>query len=113
MPNKRIEKTADAYRVSIFICGDYDEAVQHCRDFVDAVGLCVTVTPKAYCYTGGMQNGVEVGLINYARFPRDKEEVWNRGCQLADYLLTMLNQGSYTIQDEENSLFVSIRDEDQ
>ena len=40
-----------------------------CQEYVDSVGLCVTVTPTQYVYTGGTERGAIVGLINYPRFP--------------------------------------------
>ena len=40
-----------------------------CQIICNRVGLCVTVTPTKYIYTGGCENGAIVGLINYPIFP--------------------------------------------
>lgn len=63
--------SAPSCPVSIFIAGDFDEARDLCRAFCDEEGLCVTVTPTTYVYTGGEEDGVIVGLINYPRDLKD------------------------------------------
>lgn len=113
MANREITKSANAYRVSIFIGGMHDDVVAACRKFCDIVGLCVTVTPLTYVFTNGEEYGVEVGLINYARFPKDHSDIWNTALVLAEHLKIELQQGSYTVQDDERSVFKSTRDEDQ
>ena len=111
--NRTITKSANAYAVSIFICGNIEEAKRICIDYCTSVGLCVTVTPTTYCYRGGMQEGMIIGLINYARFPSEKESIWNKACDIAWHLKDVLNQGSFTVQDDNPTLFISNRDEDQ
>ena len=111
--NRRIEKMADAYKVEIFIGGDYMLAVGLCADFCNREGLCVTVDKTVYVYTGGVCDGVKIGLINYARFPKSKDIIWRTACALAIQLKRGLGQGSYTVQDNMTSLFVTDRDEDQ
>jgi len=111
--NKRIVKEAASYKVEIFIAGDLFQAQNACRAFCDAEGLCVTVTQTAYVYTGGVENGVTIGLINYPRFPKEQDFIWETAENLAEVLKTALGQGSYTIQDHIHSMFVSTRDQDQ
>lgn len=53
----------------IFIAGDIEVAKQVCREYCFDVGLCVTVEPADYIYTGGQEAGMVIGLINYPRFP--------------------------------------------
>lgn len=108
---KRAEATS--YPVSIFIAGSVWEAETICRDYCDAVGLCVTVTETAYCYTGGEEAGVIVGLINYPRFPSTPDAIWQRAEELAARLCTGLKQESYTIQAPDRTMWVSHRAEDQ
>lgn len=60
---------ADTYWVKIYISGPTDVIEQVCRGYCKQVGLCVTVTPTKFIYTGGEETGVEVGLVNYPRFP--------------------------------------------
>lgn len=107
-----VTKRAFAYKVEIFIGGDHNKALDICERVCTNVGLCVTVEPVTYCYTGGRCAGVRVGLINYARFPSIDRIIWNRAEDLAMILLDELGQGSYTIQDSEISEFYSRRVED-
>lgn len=102
----------DAYKVEIFIGGDYNKAADICEAYCTDVGLCVTVDPTMYVYRGGRCLGVRIGLINYARFPREAWDVWCDAEVLADKLLDGLDQGSYTIQDRTKSVFYTRRPED-
>lgn len=101
-----------SYPVSIFIAGEPWRAQQICRDFCDAVGLCVTVTETAYCFTGGREQGVIVGLINYPRFPAGPTSIWERAEQLASVLCERLAQQSYTIQAPDKTVWISHREAD-
>lgn len=70
---------APSYPVSIFIAGDPDAARRICRNFCDEEGLCVTVTPTTYVYTGGDENGHEWVI---GRFQTEDESECHRcGCQ--------------------------------
>jgi hypothetical protein len=94
----RTSQTSPSNPISIFIAGNADQAQEICRAFCFGVGLCVTVTPTEYIYTGGQETGVIVGLINYPRFPNDPANLLNIAKQLADDLMHGLHQHSYTIQ---------------
>lgn len=91
------KSTADTIRFDIFIAGDFDQAKQACREHCMAVGLCVTVEPISYIYTGGEESGVRVGLINYPRFPTDHDTLRDRARALGDALMMRLCQHSYSI----------------
>lgn len=63
-----------------------------CRAFCDRVGLCVTVTPTTFVYTGGEEPGVRVGLVNYPRFPAEPGDLEARTLELAGLLKEALDQ---------------------
>jgi hypothetical protein len=107
---KRVEVAS--YPVSIFIAGSVWEAETICRDYCDEVGFCVTVTETTFCYTGGEEAGVIVGLINYPRFPSTPEAIWQRAEALGALLCAGLKQQSYTIQAPDRTVWFSHRDED-
>lgn len=100
-----------SYPVSIFIAGNPLEAETICLDYCDRVGFCVTVTETTYCYTGGEEAGVIVGLINYPRFPSTPAAIWARAEELAAELCDRLRQQSYTIQAPDKTVWFSHRDE--
>ncbi len=97
------------YYARIYIAGDYREAMNLCREYVQR-GLCVTVTPTEYIYTGGQQSGVIVELINYPRFPADKNEILKQAQGLAEVLRDRLFQRSYSIMTPETTYWSSVLD---
>jgi hypothetical protein len=90
-------KTEPTIRFDIFMAGDLAQAKQVCRAYCFAVGLCVTVEPVDFIYTGGEEAGFRVGLINYPRFPTNEISLGNTARDLAGQLLISLCQHSYSI----------------
>jgi ferredoxin len=101
-----------SYPVSIFIAGDIDKAAAICREHCDQVGLCVTVTPTKYVYTGGEEDGVIIGLINYPRFPALPRQLIEKAGTLAHKLIERMEQESCTIQAPDITIWISNRPED-
>ncbi|MGN8022889.1 hypothetical protein ACTJJ7_19475 [Phyllobacterium sp. 22229] len=89
--------TAPSIRFEIFMAGDIAQAKQVCREHCFEVGLCVTIEPVDYIYTGGEESGFRVGLINYPRFPTDHDGLLTKATALADRLMHRLCQHSYSI----------------
>jgi hypothetical protein len=89
--------SAPTIQLDIFIAGDFARAKQICREYCLEVGLCVTIAPVDYVYTGGEESGVRVGLINYPRFPADVLELENKAYALAHRLMLGLCQHSFSI----------------
>tara|TARA_R100000365_G_C2748614_1_gene80766 strand:- start:11996 stop:12313 length:318 start_codon:yes stop_codon:yes gene_type:complete len=89
--------SSESHTVTIYIAGDLAEAKTTCRNFCFEVGLCVTVEPTSFIYTGGEEAGVRVGLINYPRFPSSPEEINGKAFALADRLMRDLCQHSYSV----------------
>jgi len=69
-----------------------DEVKKICQDYVDNIGLCVTVTPTEFIYTNGNEPGVIVGLINYPRFPKKGFEIIKLANELGKKLMVQLEQ---------------------
>lgn len=103
---------APSYPVSIFVGGSTWEAETICLAYCDQVGLCVTVTETAYCYTGGETAGVIVGLINYPRFPSTPDAIFAHAEALALRLIEGLRQQSASIQAPDKTVWISFRDQD-
>lgn len=99
-----------SYSVSIFIAGSSRQAEAICSAYCDAVGLCVTVTETTYCYTGGKEAGIIVGLIHYPRFPSTPGAIWAHAEALADRLCQGMKQQSYSIQAPDRTAWFSHRD---
>lgn len=101
----------DSHPVQIFIAGDYEAALASCQVHCDEVGLCVTVTPTTYVYTGGQEPGVIVGFINYGRFPLGRAAIFERARELALKLIADLGQESASVQGPDDTLWISFRKE--
>lgn len=103
------EKVEPTFAIDIFIAGDIGQAKQVCRQHCYKVGLCVTVTPTDFIYTGGEEAGVRIGLTNYPRFPTTPDELREKANALALNLLDGLCQHSVLIRDPETTLWITRR----
>lgn len=102
--------SAPSFRFNIYIAGDLSQAKQVCREHCFEVGLCVTVEPVTYIYTGGEEEGVRVGLFNYPRFPADRTTLAAKADALAQLLMRRLCQHSYSIEGPDETVWFSRRD---
>lgn len=75
-------------------------------------GLCVTVTPTTFVYTGGAEDGVAVGFVNHPRFPKSPEEIAARARVVALRLMDDLCQWSALVVAPDKTLWLTRRPED-
>ena len=68
-----------------------------CQEYVDAVGLCVNITPFEFIYSGGRESGVNIGLIHYPRFPSGREVVRAHVLEMAGRLRIALRQSRVSV----------------
>jgi hypothetical protein len=108
LKNKITETQAQSFGVDIFIAGDRRTATEACRQFC-MEGLCVSITEADFVYTGGMESGVRIGLINYPRFPTSYEALQETGLRLGRFLIERLHQSSCTVVCDRNTHFLSRR----
>lgn len=107
-----ISKTSKSMTVRIWMAGNYADAERICRKFCKT-GMCVSIHPTNYIYTGGEESGFCVTLINYPRFPVSELSVLkDKALGLAYELMAGLYQQSFSIEDPENTTFYSSRPED-
>lgn len=104
-----IRAEAPSYTVAIYIAGDLETARAVCRRHCMDVGLCVTVEPVEYIYTGGSETGVRVGLINYPRFPSKPADLMAMAEALAMLLKDALCQQSLSIVAPDKTVWLSWR----
>jgi hypothetical protein len=104
-------ETCHTIRFDIFIAGDIEQAKQVCRQYCFEIGLCVTVEPVTYIYTGGEEAGIRVGLINYPRFPTTKEALGEKAAVLGMELMSRLHQHSFSIVGPDETTWYSRRPE--
>lgn len=101
------EKCA-TYTVNLCMAGPMFVAEQIIRRECFVEGLCVTLTPTKYIYTGGEEVGYIVGFINYPRFPKQPEEIYNRARDLLVTLIKETYQKSGTIVATDKTEFISL-----
>lgn len=97
---------------TIFIAGDYEVAKKVLEKYCDEVGFCVTAKATTYIYRHGTEEGIEVGLINYPRFPNNIVSIREHAVEIAKELLVQLDQQSFSIQGPEITEWYSYRKED-
>ena len=86
--------TAPTFAVRLYLSGPIEVAKQIIREDVLAEGLCVTIEPTLFVYTGGEEVGYVVGLLNYPRFPSTPEVLTDRARRLMLKLLDGTHQHS-------------------
>ena len=93
------------------MAGAIADAERVCREYCLEVGLCVSVTPTQYVYTGGQEAGFIVGLINYPRFPLLPGAIDERAVALGMRLMVALCQLSFTVEMPSTTRWYSRRQE--
>ena len=86
---------------------DRAAAIDAIQKYVDAVGLCVTVTDTRYVYTDGHEPGLAIGLINYPRFPSSPEQIKDHSIAIAEMLLKTCKQLKVTVVMPDETVMVT------
>lgn len=94
---KNMEKKESGFYAKIYLAGDIEVIKQICRKYCYENGFCVTINPTLFIYTGGEEFGVEIGCINYPRFPKSEDEVLKCAKELAELCREGTYQHSYLI----------------
>lgn len=74
-------------------------------------GLCVTIDPTTFIYTGGEEAGFVVGLRNYPKFETPRVRLRERAEALAHKLLEATFQHSAMIVDDKITTWITLRDQ--
>lgn len=77
------------------------------KEYVNAVGLCVTYTETEFIYTNGGEPGFIVGLINYPRFPSSSEQIKAHAIAIAEMLLKECKQLRVTVVMPNETVMIS------
>ena len=72
----------------LYLSGPIEVAKQVLRAECLCDGLCVTVEPTTFIYTGGEEVGYVVGLVNYPRFKSDPDAI---NARARDLMLKLLD----------------------
>ena len=77
--------------------GPIEVAKQALRKEILREGLCVTIEPTLFLYTGGEEHGFVVGLLNYPKYPSSPIDLLQRARHIRDLLLAETAQESALI----------------
>lgn len=102
-------KIAQTYTVRLYLSGPIEIAKQAIREDCMREGLCVTVEPTTFIYTGGEEAGYVVGLVNYPRFPSEPAVLIERARGLMNKLLEATHQHSALMVTPETSEWITKR----
>ena len=103
--------TCETHWVRLHVAGPIEIAKQLIRAECMREGLCVTIEPTCYLYTGGEESGYVVGLNNYPRFPKGSEDLDARGLDLLRKLIEGTHQHSGMMQTPLGTTWLSRRPE--
>ena len=67
------------------------------QKYCDQIGFCVSVTHTKFIYKQGNENGLQIGLINYPRFPVMDSDIKAHAFKIATELMKILEQIRCTI----------------
>lgn len=98
---------APTYWAKIYLSGPIEIAKQTIRQECHEAGLCVTIEPTTFIYTGGEESGYVVGLVNYPRFPAEPAAIRDRAYALMTRLLEATFQDSALLVTPEDSYWVA------
>lgn len=99
-----------SFWVRIYLSGPIEVAKQTIRAECLQEGLCVTVEPTTFIYTGGEEIGYVVGLLNYPRFPLEPDAIVARARGLMGRLLHATYQHSALLMTPNTTEWVTKRE---
>ena len=104
-------ETSPTHVVRIYTSGPLHMIEDTCRSFCLRQGLCVTVGPTRFIYTGGEETGAVIGLVNYPRFPSEPEKINAVAEDLAREILSACYQHSVLLIQPQNTYWITRRDD--
>ena len=102
--------SVQTYWARIYIAGPIEVAKQIIRAECMHEGLCVTIEPTDFIYTGGEEKGYVVGLLNYPRFSSTEFEIDARANDLMLKLLDGTHQHSALLMTPDRTHWVTKRE---
>jgi hypothetical protein len=102
--------TVPTFYCRIYASGPIEVAKQALREYCLHVGLCVTVEPTTFIYTGGEEQGYVIGLLNYPRFPSEPADLESKARALTRILLDATHQHSILLLTPEKTEWITTRE---
>lgn len=106
MLSNMYSKIEPTYSCRVYLSGPIEIAKQLLREECLREGLCVTVDPTIFLYTGGEEQGYVIGFLNYPRFPADHHSIFKRARKICLLLLEKTYQLSGLIVSQSHTEWV-------
>lgn len=106
---KPLVKVEKSFPITIHIAGKYSTAEKILKKYCDEVGFCITLKMVEYIYKGGTEHGLQIGLINYPRFPSDPVTLTAKAIEIAELLREGLKQESFSVETPVETIWYSYR----
>ena len=103
-------KQETTYWAKIYLSGDINVIKQVCREYCKSVGLCLTVNETLFIYTGGEEYGVEIGLLNYPRFPDTNGKILSKAMEIGGLCRDKCFQHSFLVMTPEDTFWHTNRE---
>jgi len=103
----------ETFTADIYIAGSAEKAIELLRLKCMDVGLCVSAFKCDYVYSGGLESGMMIRLINYPRFPKTNQEVHGMAVSISEWLIVELGQWSATVSSPLGTVTISRRNDAQ
>lgn len=100
------EHVEETCAIAVYVAGDIITAKAWLRQYCYDTGFCVTVTPTSFIYTGGEEEGLRVGVVNYPRFPSKPEELEAKAQAIGAGLLKALCQRTALVVGPQNTTWL-------
>ena len=107
-----ITLTEPTYTIRLYVAWDLADAKRILRAecYPPNDGLCITVEPTTFVYSGGEESGVVVGFVNYPRFPTGPVALWARAELIAERLIAGLCQWSALLVGSDRTAWLNRRE---
>lgn len=105
-------RTLPTATARLYLSGPIEVAKQIIRAECLREGLCVTVEPTTFIYTGGEEAGYVVGLLDYPRFPCGQKKLTARATDLMHKLLEGTHQHSALMVTPQVTEWITKREKD-
>lgn len=99
-------KTVDSFNIQIWlglreeyseVRHTIEEVYDYCQWLCNIRKACFTVTPTRFIYVDGYEDGAVIGLINYPRFPKDRQRLIYDSWEIAEKLKEHFKQTRVSI----------------
>jgi len=98
-------KECKTWTGNVYMAGDIAIAEQEIREIGYQRGLCLTIHPTKYIYSGGEETGFVIGQIQYPRFMADEKHLKSDLIKIAQQIAYKCCQKSFTIVMPKETLY--------